>query len=87
MRTAIAGRLLAELAAPITLNAGASAVVGVSIGLAHLDPDSHVQSAEELLQRADRAMYEAKRRGKGQLVSLTERDEIDAVGVKRLDFS
>ncbi|SDM84477.1 diguanylate cyclase (GGDEF) domain-containing protein [Allokutzneria albata] len=46
---------------------GREHVVRASIGLAELSPDDPALTAEELLARADSAMYTAKRRGKGTL--------------------
>ncbi|MCP3802716.1 GGDEF domain-containing protein [Allokutzneria sp. A3M-2-11 16] len=46
---------------------GREHVVRASIGLAELSPDDATLTAEELLARADSAMYTAKRRGKGTL--------------------
>ncbi|MBI5090255.1 MAG: GGDEF domain-containing protein, partial [Actinobacteria bacterium] len=66
----IARRLLDELSVPIELPSGRRAIVGVSIGLAQIDAIDMDGGADLLLQQADRAMYEAKRRGKGQLVTL-----------------
>jgi len=50
--------------------------VGASVGIACGDPDA-AQSADELLNKADRAMYEAKRAGKG---CYRFADEVDAAG-------
>jgi len=47
--------------------------VGASVGLAFSEPGD--ASAEDLLRKADRAMYEAKRTGKSQLKNLTPRGE------------
>ncbi|MFB9908405.1 diguanylate cyclase domain-containing protein [Allokutzneria oryzae] len=46
---------------------GREHVVRASIGLAELGPDEPALTADELLARADSAMYVAKRRGKGTL--------------------
>jgi diguanylate cyclase (GGDEF)-like protein len=59
---ALAEGLVGLVAAPVDL-AGRHAAVGVSIGLAHLAADS----AEELVHRADVAMYAAKARGKNRV--------------------
>jgi diguanylate cyclase (GGDEF)-like protein/PAS domain S-box-containing protein len=66
----VARRLLDELTVPISLQDGGRATVGVSIGLARVDPARIDGGAELWLQRADHAMYEAKRRGKRQLVTV-----------------
>ena len=65
----IAERVLASVQQPILLTSGATQV-GVSIGVALSEPTS---SADELLNRADAAMYEAKAQGKGR-VSLSAPD-------------
>jgi len=61
--------VLASVQQPILLTSGATQV-GVSIGVALSEPTS---SADELLNRADAAMYEAKAQGKGR-VSLSAPD-------------
>src|SRR5439155_24829192 len=60
---ATAERLAAELRRPIAID-GLSLVIGVSMGVA-LASDSGL-TAEELLTRADAAMYTAKASGKGR---------------------
>ena len=51
------------------LRAGRTDVtVGVSVGITNFDWTGSLQQAEALLHQADQAMYEAKRRGKGQVV-------------------
>jgi len=66
----IASRLLAVLGAPIALGepSRTEVAVGVSIGVAHVDATASHASAEDVLRRADVAMYEAKRLGKGRIV-------------------
>ncbi|MFN8021391.1 MAG: PAS domain S-box protein [Acidimicrobiales bacterium] len=65
----IADRLLRRLVEPIVLRDGSSVHVGTSIGIADaLDPGVDPVTADDLLQRADAAMYTAKRNGKGQAV-------------------
>ena len=54
------GRRLCRAAMPVLETYGA----GVSIGAAILDPD---ERAEEVLERADRSLYDAKRTGGGHL--------------------
>lgn len=66
---AIARRLLAAVGQPMILP-GAVAAVGASIGIA-LWPE-HGRSASEILAAADRAMYTAKRGGKGQACLAAE---------------
>ncbi len=63
--------LLAQLGRPFLLG-GASVQVGASIGLA-LHWPGQAQDPTRLLARADRAMYEAKRKGKNR-VAISEDD-------------
>jgi diguanylate cyclase (GGDEF)-like protein len=69
---AIAARITAELSAPFPLEA-AEVEVTASVGIAFLGRDD--QHAEDLLQDADTAMYQAKRRGGGrhQIIDLSEK--------------
>ncbi len=60
-------RLLERFAEPIALPVGALAQVGVSIGVAMFP--QHGRDAETLLIRADHAMLDGKRRGKGRWVA------------------
>ncbi|MBC7621725.1 MAG: CHASE domain-containing protein [Candidatus Saccharibacteria bacterium] len=55
-------RLLADIMRPIDLGMGAVVVVGSSIGVALFSADG--TTADELLIRADRAMFESKRAGR-----------------------
>lgn len=55
-------RLLRAILEPITLRNGATVQVGSSIGVAHYPQDG--VSAEDLLSRADEAMFESKRAGR-----------------------
>lgn len=40
----------------------------LSLGVAAYQPDSRVKNGENLIQKADRALYEAKRRGKNRVI-------------------
>ncbi|RYX81964.1 EAL domain-containing protein [bacterium] len=59
----IAGRILESLREPIHIE-GHSLVTPPSLGVAFYEAGT---SADELIRRADGAMYEAKRRGKGRI--------------------
>lgn len=61
---AIARRIIAAVSTPFDF--APTARIGVSIGIAAATRDGN--TADELLSAADRAMYEAKRRGKGGFV-------------------
>lgn len=61
---AIARRVIARVSEPFAFEPAAR--IGVSIGIAAAPRDG--ATADELLSAADRAMYEAKRRGKGGFV-------------------
>jgi diguanylate cyclase (GGDEF)-like protein len=61
---AVARRIIARVSEPFDF--ASSARIGVSVGIAAAPRDG--ASADELLSAADRAMYEAKRRGKGGFV-------------------
>jgi diguanylate cyclase (GGDEF)-like protein len=56
-------RISVALAAPVTL-AGAPRVVGTSLGIAEVGAGDGPATADDLLARADAAMYAAKRAGK-----------------------
>jgi diguanylate cyclase (GGDEF)-like protein len=58
-------RLRATLAADGCVHEGATFEIGFSVGLAACRPDDDV---EHLLERADKAVYEAKESGRGRLV-------------------
>ena len=61
--TAVAERIVAALEEPMPI-AGLSLRVSASTGIALAGPDAH--DAHELLRRADIAMYQAKRKGRGR---------------------
>jgi diguanylate cyclase len=62
----IAERIIAGIAQPFDLGLPEPVHIGISIGSACAPEDG--ETAEELLRSADRALYEAKRRGKGIFV-------------------
>jgi diguanylate cyclase (GGDEF)-like protein len=64
---AVARRIISRVSEPFEF--APTARVGASIGLASAPRDG--VTADELLSAADRAMYEAKRRGKGGFVIHT----------------
>ena len=81
---ATAQRLLEALTPPARLNEYEIASTG-SIGVA-LYPD-HAESATELLQRADRAMYRAKQNGRDGYALYSDENEESRSGVlQRLTF-
>jgi diguanylate cyclase (GGDEF)-like protein len=80
---AIARRIISRVSEPFEF--APAARIGVSIGLASASRDG--DTADELLSAADRAMYDAKRRGKGgfvvhasgvELISLVPAADADA---------
>jgi diguanylate cyclase (GGDEF)-like protein len=77
----VAERVGKELRAPFEV-AGHQVVVHASIGIAESVPG--VTSAQELLRNADIAMYEAKKRGKGQHQVFTP--GMDQTAWKRLEL-
>jgi diguanylate cyclase (GGDEF)-like protein len=64
--TAVAGRIIARVATPFSIGLPAPVRVGISIGSARASDDG--ETTDALLRSADRAMYEAKRQGKGLYV-------------------
>jgi diguanylate cyclase (GGDEF)-like protein len=62
----IARRVIDEISKPFVLGPSMQSRVGISIGAACAPRDG--VNADELLRSADRALYEAKRRGKGVYV-------------------
>ncbi|CAL95482.1 diguanylate cyclase [Azoarcus olearius] len=67
---AVGEKLIAALAAPIVIEGGAQCQLGASIGVA-LGPQ-HGRNRRSLLTAADRAMYAAKRSGKGRVAVAGE---------------
>jgi diguanylate cyclase (GGDEF)-like protein len=70
---AVGERALAALAEPITL-AGHELLPRASAGLVVVGASQDPVSADHLLHRADAAMYDAKRQGKGRLVVDADAD-------------
>ena len=65
--TEAAARISAAMAVPFTV-AGTARAVGASTGVVALGPEDPAVGADELMARADAAMYTAKRSGKGRVV-------------------
>jgi diguanylate cyclase (GGDEF)-like protein len=61
--TDIASRIIDRVGEPFNIGLPAPVYVGISIGCARAPADG--ETTDSLLRSADRAMYEAKRRGKG----------------------
>lgn len=64
----IMARCLASVSEPMHLQGREAVQVGASVGIALALPGERMDSAQQLLQRADEAMYAAKRAGKGRVV-------------------
>jgi diguanylate cyclase len=73
---------MAALEAPFTLD-GVEQSVHASIGIAELRALDEPIDADELLQRADAAMYTGKRRGKSQAVHYEPQRVVRAPGHSR----
>lgn len=67
--TEIADKIIQSIQQPILLDNNVQGQVGASIGLRIID-QNNTHSVDDILKLADQAMYEAKRRGKGQWVSV-----------------
>lgn len=61
----VALKLIETISGPYTVSEG-RAELGVSVGIAHYEPTD--EDVESLVNRADKAMYRAKRHGKGHYV-------------------
>jgi diguanylate cyclase (GGDEF)-like protein len=72
---AIAGEVVAQLARPFPLR-GADRMLGASVGIA-VAPE-HGSSRDELLRRADAAMYAAKAAGRGRYALFSEAIDVRA---------
>jgi diguanylate cyclase (GGDEF)-like protein len=68
--TMVATRIIASVAEPFDVGLPTPAHIGISIGSACAPDDG--ETADELLRSADRALYEAKRRGKNRFVACRE---------------
>jgi diguanylate cyclase (GGDEF)-like protein len=79
----IAGRIRIELSRAVLVGER-RLVIGASVGIARLDPSDPALSATEVLQRADIAMYAAKRAGKGMAREFT--DEMAHAQTGQLDM-
>ncbi len=64
----------AVLALRILRRPGAAEIVTISLGIASIDPAEEEVSPAELIQRADAAMYEAKRAGRNRVRTHDERE-------------
>jgi diguanylate cyclase (GGDEF)-like protein len=69
----LASDIVASLAQPIHLASGQTAQIGASIGVARYPGDG--MTREILFERADRAMYEVKRRGKNNFAFAQDHAE------------
>ncbi len=80
MAEKVAEKLIEALREPFATDAGA-ARIGASVGIAHHRGQS--DTADVLLGRADRAMYRAKRAGKGRVVAYGTPEDEDEAGEPR----
>lgn len=81
---AVARRILESVRAPIDVGAG-KALCGASVGIAHVMPGDH---SDDILRRADQAMYSAKHRGRGsyQVFGASMDEEVRRSIRLRMDF-
>ncbi len=77
----IANRLVQYLQAPITID-GRVLTIGTSVGIAFADGDG--MSAEELLRRADVAMYQAKEMGRSRVALYDQSIDADKIERRQL---
>lgn len=61
----VADRVQGAITAPLSIDGSHSVTIGVSIGIAFSTEHDHDNTFDELLRRADVAMYDAKKRGGG----------------------
>src|SRR5579864_515300 len=67
----VSGRIIDTVRRPIPIG-DAMVTIGASVGVAVVEDASEVQDPEELMRRADMAMYLAKRQGKNRFVVFDE---------------
>ena len=75
--SALALRVVEGMATPVTLPDGNTVTIGASIGIAYFPRDARTPA--ELFRLADRALYEAKGRGRGRAVESPTLDVIAEV--------
>ena len=78
----IAQKIQARINSYLFQNNGISIKIKVSLGLASM-PDDQVQSPEQLIDFADKALYQVKKRGGGGILGFTKLDKTH----KRLLFN
>lgn len=74
----IANRLRDAVARPYIVD-NAEVSIGCCIGVAFIEPDSAIPGPVEMLDRADEALYEAKRGGRSRVVVVTASDANDVL--------
>ena len=79
----IARRIITHVASAFDIGLVAPVHIGVSIGCARAPDDG--DTAEQLLRSADRALYEAKRRGRGVLVHHSALNVVELVAAADTD--
>ncbi len=80
----VAQRILDSVRGPIDVGAG-KALCGASVGIAHIMPGDH---SDDILRRADQAMYSAKHRGRGsyQVFGASMDEDVKRSIRLRMDF-